>query len=127
MSRIHDLLDRQDFETLFIEELGWDRVTDPDSMAVSDEELVGSQLKPIVDKRGVRIWHCTCIPESRIRQRLDREAAKRSAERLLIFANDDEHLWLWPERRPSGGTRHVTHTYRPGEPNRALEQRIRRS
>ena len=126
MSRIHDLLDRQDFETLFLEELGWDRVTDPDSMAVSDEELVGSQLKPIVDKRGVRIWHCTCIPESRIRQRLDREAAKRSAERLLIFANDDEHLWLWPERRPSGGTRHVTHTYRPGEPNRALEQRIRR-
>ena len=26
MSRIHDLLDRQDFETLFLEELGWDRV-----------------------------------------------------------------------------------------------------
>ncbi|MCY3660752.1 MAG: hypothetical protein OXG36_17245 [Caldilineaceae bacterium] len=95
-------------------------------MVVSDEELVGSQLRPIVDKRGVRIWHCACIPESRVRQRLDREAAKRSAERLLIFANDDEHLWLWPERRPSGGTRHVTHTYRPGEPNRALEQRIRR-
>lgn len=126
MSRIHDLLDRQDFETLFLEELGWDRVTDPDSMAVSDEELVGSQLRPIVDKRGVRVWHCTCIPESRVRQRLDREAAKRSAERLLIFADGDKHLWLWPERRPSGGTRHVTHTYRPGEPNQALEQRIRR-
>lgn len=126
MSRIHDLLDRQDFETLFLEELGWDRVTDPDGMAVSDEELVGSQLRPLVDKRGVRIWHCACIPESRVRQRLDREAAKRSAERLLIFADDDKHLWLWPERRPSGGTRHVTHTYRPGEPNQALEQRIRR-
>ena len=126
MSRIHDLLDRQDFETLFLEELGWDRVTDPDGMVISDEELVGSLLRPIVDKRGVRVWHCACIPESRVRQRLDREAAKRSAERLLIFANDDEHLWLWPERRPSGGTRHVTHTYRPGEPNRALEQRIRR-
>ena len=57
---------------------------------------------------------------------MDREASRRSAERLLIFTDDAEHLWLWPERRPSGGTRHVTHTYRPGEPNPALEQRIRR-
>ena len=57
---------------------------------------------------------------------MGREAARRSAERLLIFADDDEHLWLWPERRPSGGTRYVVHTDRPGQPNPALEQRIRR-
>ena len=35
MTRIRDLLDRQDFETLFLGELGWDRVEDPDSMAVA--------------------------------------------------------------------------------------------
>ena len=126
MTRIHDLLDRQDLETLFLEELGWDRVENPDSMAVSDEALGGNRLRPIAAKRGVIIWHCTCKPESRVRQRVDREASRRSAERLLIFADDDEHLWLWPERRPSGGTRHVTHTYQLGEPNPALEQRIRR-
>lgn len=57
---------------------------------------------------------------------MDREASRRSAERLLIFADDNEHLWLWPERRPSGGTRHVVHTYRLGQPNPALEQRIQR-
>ncbi len=57
---------------------------------------------------------------------MDREAARRSAERLLIFADEDEHLWLWPEKRPSGGTRHVVHTYRPGKPSPALEQRIQR-
>ena len=126
MTRIRDLLDRKDFETLFLEELGWDRVEDPDSMVVSDDALGGNQLRSIANKRGVQVWHCTCKPDSRVRQRLDREAARRSAERLLIFADDKEHLWLWPERRPSGGTRHVVHTYRPGEPNPSLEQRIRR-
>lgn len=126
MTRIRDLMDQQDFETLFLEELGWDRVEDPDSMVVSDEALGGHRLRPMAAKRGVVVWHCTHKPESRVRQRLDREASKRSAERLLIFADDNEHLWLWPERRPSGGTRHVTHTYRPGQPNPALEQRIQR-
>ena len=43
MTRIHDLLDRPDFETLFLEELGWDRVEDPDSMVVSDEALGGNR------------------------------------------------------------------------------------
>ena len=43
MTRTRDLLDRQDFETLFFEELGWDRVEDPDSMAVSDEALGGNR------------------------------------------------------------------------------------
>ena len=126
MTRIRDLLDQKDFETLFLEELGWDRVADPDSMAVPDTALGGNRLRPIAAKRGVIIWHCACKPESRVRQQLDREAARRSAERLLVFADDDEHLWLWPERRPSGGTRHVVHTYRPGQPNPALEQRIQR-
>ena len=126
MARFRDLLDRQDFDTLFLEELGWDRVEDPDSMEVSDEALGGNRLSPIAAKRGVIIWHCACKPEARVRQRLDREASRRSAERLLIFADEAEHLWLWPERRPSGGTRHVVHTYLPGQPNPALEQRIRR-
>ena len=90
------------------------------------KRLAAIGIMPIAAKRGVFIWHCACKPDARVRQQLDREASKRSAERLLIFTDDDEHLWMWPERRPAGGTRHVVHTHRPGEPNPALEQRIQR-
>ncbi len=43
MPRIRDLLNRQDFETLFLEELGWDRVSAPEGMAVRDEALGGNR------------------------------------------------------------------------------------
>jgi len=44
----------------------------------------------------------------------------------LIFTDAEEQLWLWPEARPSGGTRLVPHTYSVGQLNPALEQRLRR-
>ena len=126
MDTLHDLLDRREFETLFLDKLGWDRVAEPDSLAVAADEADGLRLRPLADKHGVKAWLCEAMPPARIRQWLDREAARRSAERLLIFAGSDKHLWLWPERRPAGGTRHVAHTYRPGQPNPALAQRIER-
>ena len=44
----------------------------------------------------------------------------------MVFTEADRQLWLWPERRPSGGTRLVTHPYQSAHANPALEQRLRR-
>ena len=63
---------------------------------------------------------------ARSRQKLDREVGRRSTERLLIFTNEEEQLWLWPEVRPSGGIRLVPHSYRVGQRNPALVQRLQR-
>lgn len=45
---------------------------------------------------------------------------------MLIFTDAQRQLWLWPERRASGGTRLVSHDYQAGQPNAALEQRLER-
>ncbi|MEO8530428.1 MAG: hypothetical protein ABI459_04350, partial [Deltaproteobacteria bacterium] len=50
------------FAKLFIDELGWDR---PGSRQPEAIEAGGAQytLAPVADKRGVRIFHCSAIPE----------------------------------------------------------------
>ena len=127
MSIIRQLLDSASLEVLFLEQLGWDRAPNIDL-----EELIVSpllrncNLNAIAEKKGVVVWHCTNIPPAPDRQRIDRIISHHSAERLLIFTKASAQLWLWPERRPSGGTRLVPHPYEVGQPNLALEQRLKR-
>ena len=127
MSIIRQLLDSASLEVLFLEQLGWDRAPNIDL-----EELIASSLlrncnlNAIAEKKGVVVWHCTSIPPAPDRQRIDRIISRHSAERLLIFTKASAQLWLWPERRPSGGTRLVPHPYEVGQPNLALEQRLKR-
>lgn len=127
MTIIRQLLDSASLEVLFLEQLGWDRAPNKDL-----EELMASplfrncNLNAIAEKKGVVVWHCTSIPPAPDRQRIDRIISRHSAERLLVFTEASDQLWLWPERRPSGGTRLVPHTYEVGQPNLALEQRLKR-
>ncbi|MBY5672286.1 site-specific DNA-methyltransferase (adenine-specific) [Rhizobium leguminosarum] len=88
-----------DFSKLFIEELGWDRPTS------RQPEIVGADgqsfnLKPVADKRGVRIFHCEVVPDRNVRQRIEREIAKRTFEHLIIFtdAARSRQIWQWVAR-----------------------------
>lgn len=88
-----------DFTKLFIEELGWDRP------ASRQSETVGADgqdytLVPVADKRGVRILHCTDIPDRNTRQRIEREITKRVYEHLIIFTDSGQtkQIWQWVAR-----------------------------
>lgn len=117
------LLDEQTFETLFIEHLGWDNPPKPARTVVLGEDGVAGEQ--IAAKRGVGVWRIDGIPSSVVRRRVDVEVSRHTRERLLIFVEGHEQLWLWPEQRTSGtGVRLVEHRYYNGARNEALLQRL---
>ena len=121
-ARIRALLDERSFEDLLVGELGWDY---PREYPLPPE-LAQFNVQPLAEKKGVVVWGCQEIPSAKEQQRLDRSLARLAAERLLVFFNQEEQLWLWPERRPSGGTRLVPHAYSVGSSHSALIQRFQR-
>ena len=121
-ARIRALLDNASFEDLLVGELGWDY---PQEYPLP-LELAQFNVQPLAQKKGVVVWGCPALPPAKERQMLDRSLARLAAERLLVFFNQEEQLWLWPERRPSGGTRLVPHAYSVGSSHSALIQRFQR-
>ena len=134
---MHRLLDKGDFGELFRARLGWDNP--PEGLHGGELLLKGKSAngvggtpltaRAVAEKRGVLVWviDCSEIPARAVQHRVNRELRKFSTDRLVVFSAGDEQLWLWPEQRPSGtGWRLVDHSYRRGEGNDALLQRLER-
>ena len=118
-------LDSQDFTGLFIEELGWDRAAaKPQEISVDDRTFT---LKPVAEYRGVRIWECDQVPDSRTQRAIDMQLKKNSAERLVIFHDYIHQEWKWPissDSRGRGTSRIVSHEHFRGRKTQALLQRL---
>lgn len=124
LERIRELLDRREFRRLFIEELGWDNPSGgmPGLVTLSEDGVVAEQ---VATKRGVGVWRCDAIPPSSVRRRLDAAVSKQTRERLLVFAEHEEQVWMWPEQRVSGaGFRLIDHHHYRGTRNEGLLQRL---
>ena len=93
------LLKAFDLPKLFIEELGCDR---PASRQPERIDIAGTayDLKPIAEKRGFRVFHCSSIPDRNVRQKIEREITKRVFEHLIIFtdAAQTKQIWQWVAR-----------------------------
>lgn len=94
LSVIKTLLQKYDFQRLFIEELGWDNLRDKNSILLGDKtsetrfELVG-----IAEKRGVRIYQCYAapggsFPDYATRKAIDKKLTVSAQEHLIIFTDD---------------------------------------
>jgi hypothetical protein len=88
-----------DLTMLFVEELGWDRPASRHAEAID----AGGQkfaLIPVADKRGVRIFQCTDIPDRSARQRIEREITKLAYEHLIVFTDPAQtrQIWQWVAR-----------------------------
>ncbi len=130
---MRELLDRGKFRTLFRDRLLWDN---PPGL-LRRVELEAAQAAPdipviaqcVAEKRGVMVWVIDLpeIPSRAEQHRKAREVRQWSSDHLVVFATPSEQLWLWPEQRPSGtGWRLVDHSYRIGQGNDALLQRLER-
>jgi len=101
-----------DFPKLFIEELGWDR---PSSRQGEIVEWAGQEfsLRPVSEKRGVRIFHCLEIPDRDVRQRIEREITKRVYEHLIIFTDPERtrQVWQWVAREKGKPAAFREHTW----------------
>ncbi|WP_420625008.1 Eco57I restriction-modification methylase domain-containing protein [Candidatus Poriferisodalis sp.] len=119
-----ELLRHGDFGALF-RRMGWDYPGAIETVRVEE-----SDLRPVAvaDKRGVTAWQVACptgLPERSEQHRVVRRLKRFSRDQLVVFVSPDQHLWLWPEQRPSGvGHRLVDYGYRSAAPTDALLQRL---
>lgn len=126
MARIRDLLEKQNFTELLIEELGWDNPTSKQKIKIKidDEDDLVYEVSPIATKKGMTIFHCSSFPSRKEMAQIDREVSRRALERMIIFTQDGSQIWRWPEPRKAGGTRYVNHEFTNGNPSESLVQRL---
>lgn len=113
------------FPNLFIEELGWDRPSSRQDEIV-EWNTERFTLTPIAEKRGVRIFHCTDIPDRNARQRIDRVITKRAYEHLIIFtdAARTQQIWQWVAREKGKPAAFREHAWVAGSSPDALIQKL---
>lgn len=120
ISRTRSLLQKFEFKTLFIEELGWSQPSNRRSVSLTHD---GSEFEiiQIAELAGVVVLEITArdgsIPNAKVRVGLYKSIAKQHHENLLIFL--DRHrtqsLWYWVKREgPKSYPRE--HLYVQGQP-----------
>ena len=88
-----------DFESLFIEDIGWDHFNHGVSVSVNSQTYL---LEPVAEKRGVQVFLFVApersrIPEYAIRRKIESEVTKLAFEHLIIFtdAKRTQQVWQW--------------------------------
>jgi hypothetical protein len=124
---ITDYIDKADFTGLFVEELGWERPARGGRKVKVDLDGEKLELTEVASFRGVGIWSCPSVPSGQVQRSVDKALRKESAERVVIFHDENHQVWRWPQARDSAGAgtpRLVTHEHVVGRPNEALRQRL---
>ena len=117
-------LRESEFETLFIEELGWDyHRTQPLDITVDETDY---RLTAIAEKRGMAVFECSQttteyhIPDYPTRRKIQKEVAKSFHENLIIYTDVEKNtqIWQWVRRehgKPTACREHRYHTTQPGD------------
>ncbi|MFH5822296.1 class I SAM-dependent DNA methyltransferase [Georgenia sp. AZ-5] len=123
-TRLLPLVDRADFRTLFVEELGWDNPDQPPrTITVEGADYT---LRQVAGYKGMRIWHCPQLPGRRTQRAIDQAVAKDNLERLVIFTGDIQQEWRWPRRAQTGGVnaKLLVHQHIVGEDDKHLVDQL---
>ncbi|MBT9605080.1 DNA methyltransferase [Microbacterium sp.] len=113
------------FQTLFLEELGWDRPHLAPLKITVDEQT--HTLEQVAGYSGLRVWLCREVPDARTQRLIDQHVRKISDARLLIFADDEHQEWRWLQTADADGVgqaRLALHRHFVGTTNEALNQRL---
>ena len=124
--RAQKYLQTFDFESLFIEELGWDtvdRVTLP--FEVDGEPF---EVMSIAQKRGFIVYQCITpeIPARPIRVKLDRQLTDYSKSHLLVFGDGGktQQTWMWVRQEPGKPLAPRFEQYHVGQSAERLLQKL---
>jgi tRNA1(Val) A37 N6-methylase TrmN6 len=125
-SRSKKYLQICDFESLFIEELGWDKssgVAIP--LLVEDRDL---RVDAIAEKRGFTVFHCVLdrLPDRVTSLKLDRQLTEYSRSHLLIFSTEDKsaQVWLWVRQEKGKPIAPRFERYQQGNSGEGLLQKL---
>ena len=124
--RAQTYLQQFDFESLFIEELGWDTV----DRVMLPFEVDGEafEVVAIAQKRGFIVYQCLTpeIPARPIRVKLDRQLTDYSKSHLLIFgdAGKTRQTWMWVRQEPGKPLAPRFEQYQVGQSAERLMQKL---
>ena len=128
--KIREHLANFDLQSLFIEELGWDRGGENLEVPVANTRYA---LKPIAHKRGWVAYQYVANaddvhPDHPTRQKIERAVAKIVREHIIVYASSDRstHHWQWVKREPGQPDHSRSHLYQKGQAGEALIQKLER-
>jgi hypothetical protein len=127
-TRALGLLERGEFQHLFVEELGWDRARESHHVPVGDGVVVATA---VADKRSFKVFvvrtpapvGMLSISDRRlIRDRL----APHARENMVIFVSSDNlaQIWQWTRREIGRPTALREYSFTNGQTGEALLQRL---
>ena len=124
-----------EFEPLFIEELGWERLREEVKAEIRESEAdYGEyQLTAIAEKRGFAVFHCSgrtdgSMPDHAARSKIQRRVAKSYHENFIIYtdAEKTKQIWQWVKREPGKPLVCREYPYDSGQSGEALVQMLER-
>ncbi len=128
-TELQPYLQNFDFETLFIEGLGWDYADDtPQNIEVASTIY---RLQPVAEKSGFRIYTCQeiaggSLPSYATRRRIETQVTRSSYEHIIIFVDSEatRQIWQWVKREQGSPPRCREQHYSKGQHGTALLQRF---
>jgi hypothetical protein len=125
-SRTKQYLDRCDFESLFIEELGWDK-----GNLVKLDLTIGTEnisVRSIAEKRGFTVFDCEVLelPDRSTSMKIDRQLTEYSRSHILIFSTQSksEQVWMWVRQESGKPIAPRFERYRTGTSGESLIQKL---
>lgn len=125
-NRAQKYLKTFDFESLFIEELGWDTI----DRLVLPFEVEGEQFEvvSIAQKRGFVVYQCVTseMPTRPVRLKLERQLTDYRKAHLLVFGDEDktQQEWLWTKPESGKNPKPRSHSYKVKQNPEALLQKL---
>ena len=127
-SRVRRYLKEFDFETLFIEELGWNRYSTSISFTIDAEPIT---LNAVAEKCGMVVFICSPLSDGRIpdhamRLRIERQAAKSIFQHIIIYFDEGRttQYWQWVKRETGRPIACRESQYHKNQPGDALIQKL---
>jgi len=129
--RIRQRLRDFNFKALFVEELGWDILGEhPLVIPVEGATYV---LRPLVEKRGVKVFVCDPdaqgrIPTESVLRTIEREVTRHAYEHFIIFVDSarEHQVWQWVKRGEGKRLSSRLHRYHRGQSGELLAQKLER-
>ena len=131
--RIRQLLRDFEFETLWIEELGWDHHRGEVNTEIRERGADESEylLTAIAQKRGMAVFLCSAktdgsIPDYATRRKIQREVAKSVHEHFIIYTDAEQTTQIWQcvRREPGRPSACPEHRYDQGQTGQSLIQKL---
>jgi hypothetical protein len=126
--RAREFLAQFDFGRLFIEELGWDRLNTPFTVAVGG---VTQGLRAVAEKRRMPAILCEApggqpIPDRSTRRKIEVQVAKAYHEHLIIFTDGkrQEQIWCWARHESGRPATVIEHFWDAKSGNRGFLQKL---